>query len=485
MSQAEKASETEASYLFTCNTIARMAYTPPEDFDAPPEWYLQIQNRLVSRRFHQFFAFTLFLMQAVTLVVVNHGFSDKDLVTHKLTTNSSTSFSGVWTSAIDSSSAYVIAMNALTGVLVVLYFVEVIIFFVCLCWPDKKWWPNFFGFFYIPENHQVLRGAAEGGRATKNFEEGWQFLNLFRLAALIFSLSFSLTCAFSCGTSHKTLLASFSKEERWLSFSLYSSMRLMDLMTVIPYADAFWHGIFRSTKKIFVALIPLIVFLWFFAVMCQILFGMDPFMYPYEGAKVDFVHINSNTGSRTEMTKKVSEFPQVKGKTPFDHDFFSTGPNSFVTMFQLYTQDEWAAGIVRPTMALADDNSQDALLNSVTVFLFFFVYLFVASIIIANYFTGIVVSAVFEGHMAAQKDLDSDDELIDGETQREFEKREFKELEAEVAAVSNDVKQVKGALEEFKNDIGDMKETFSQNATEVKDLLKRLMAIKSETAPAS
>merc|ERR1712072_1288308 len=239
----------------------------------------------MSRKNQQRIAMSLFLLQAVTLVVVNHGLGSKTMVKHTLTTNSSTDFMGDWVSRLDESTAYYSAMNALTGLLVSGYFFELTTLMFFTAWPDKDNWINIFGYFYQNSDHQVIRSRLRG------VSHGFQLRNIYRLFVLTFAMNMALSCGFACGRgdahTKSSLLGSFSQNNQWLSFSIYTSIRLMDLMTVLPYAEEFWQGIFRSATSIFRAFVPLLIFLWFFAVMGQILFGMDLFIYPYEGAQIN------------------------------------------------------------------------------------------------------------------------------------------------------------------------------------------------------
>jgi len=451
----------------------------------PPDWFLWLQETRMARRNRQYISGTLFVLQAVTLAVVNHGFSSQNLVQHTLQTNSSNSFEGKWISRIDESTAFYTLMNTLTGILVFGYFLEVGSLMVTTGWPDSDWL-GAFGFFYQRATHQVVRSGLRG------YSPGFQWRNMFRLAVLIFAMEIALTCGFACGAGKKqtSLLSSFSPNNQWLSFSVYSAIRLLDLMLVLPYAEEFWQGIFRSTKKIATAFVPLMIFLWFSAVVCQILFGMDPFVYPYSGAKIDFDHINKHTGKSTPTSKLVSEFPQSKGKPAFDQDFFSTGPKSFVTMFQLYTEDGWSGDIVRPTMALADAHKDNGFINGGTVFVLFFIYLFLAGVVVANFFTGIVVTAVEEGHKEAEKDMsksdkreetdtdtDSDEHSVDESEHREVELAFHSQVRGDMQTARSQVVSIQRQVHSVRAEVAGVKTTISEELASMRDTQLRTQAL--------
>jgi len=446
----------------------------------PPDWFLWLQEVRMARRNRQIISSTLFVLQAVTLAVVNQGFSSQNLVKHTLKTNSSTSFEGQWVSRIDESTTYYSLMNTLTGVLVCAYFLEIGTLMFTTAWPDSNWL-GAFGFFYQSGTHQVIRSGLRG------YYPGFQWRNMSRLFVLVIAMQLALSCGFACGagTKHTSLLSSFSQNNQWLSFSIFSAIRLLDLMLVLPYAEEFWQGIFRSTKKIATAFVPLMIFLWFSAVVCQILFGMDPFVYPYEGATIEYDHIDAHTGKRTPTSKLVSEFPQSKGKPALSTDLFSTGPKSFVTMFQLYTEDGWSGDIVRPVMALADMQKENSLMTGTTVFILFFVYLFLAGVVVANFFTGIVVTAVEEGHAEAERDMaksdkkenpdtDSDTDTDEEEDRHRQVEREFhSQVREDMQTARSQVVAIQRQVQSVRAEVAGVKATISNELASMRDTQMR------------
>jgi hypothetical protein len=475
----EKKQDT-ASWLFS---MLRASNAPNlvHEVEEPPDWYSYLQELRMARKYQQYIAIFLFVLQAVTLLVVNHGFSSKQLVKHTLTSPSAGSLEGNWVSHLDESTAYYIAMNTLTGMLVCGYFFEILTVMFFSAWPDKDNWFNLLGFFYQNSDHQLVRSRLRGVNL------GFQVRNIYRLIVLIFAMNMALSCGFACGGSkqHTSLLGSFSQSNQWLSFSMFTSIRLMDLMIVLPYAEEFWQGIFRSCKQIAIAFIPLLIFLWFFAVMGQILFGMDPFIYPYEGAKIHFTHefpnpVPGGKSVSTNQTKLIKDFPQSTSTAglEFSQDWFSTGPKSFVTMYQLYTQDGWASDVVRPAMKLADANTDDAYLNSLTVFILFFVYLFLAGVVITNFFTGIVVNAVESNAAQAQKevskgdkkDSDSDDDSDDDDEQhRQAELVFHAQVNAEMETVNREVSTVQEDVLLARAEVAEIRTSFLQELSNMRE----------------